>query len=160
MTGTTTTKHVSRTAFSVDITVTTPIDRPAAEVWAVLADTGRYREWNPFVTELVGKLVPGKRIAVTLQLPGRNAQHLKPRIVNVDAGRSFTWLGGFGMRGIFDARHHFEVRDQGPQACELIQYERLSGALVPMFRSTLTEPTPRAFAALNEACKDRVENDR
>ncbi len=157
---TTTTARVTKRAFSVDITATTAVDRPAAEVWAVLTETVRYSEWNPFVTELVGNLAPGEKIAVTLQLPGRKAHHLKPRIVEVDAGRSFTWLGGFGMRGVFDARHHFEIRDQGPRACELVQHERLSGVLVPMFRSTLTGPTPRAFVALNEACKARVEHER
>lgn len=155
----TTTTHVTTKAFSVEITATTPIDRPADEVWAVLADTSRYSEWNPFVTEFVGTLVPGQRIAVCLQLPDRKPQHLKPRIAQVEPGRSFTWLGGVGIRGLFDARHHFEVRDRGLHACELVQHERLSGVLVPMFRSTLTGPTPDAFAALNEACKARSEHD-
>lgn len=159
-TRTTTTTQVNKTTFSIDLTATTPVDRPASDVWAVLADAGRYREWNPFVTEFVGELVPGERVSVSLQLAGAKAHHLKPRIISVDAGRSFTWQGGMGIRGLFDARHHVEVRDRGPESCELIQHERLSGVLVPMFRSTLTGPTPQAFVALNEACKARVEHAR
>lgn len=59
-----------------------------------------------------------------------------------------------------EARHHFEIRDPGPQGCELIQHERLSGVLVPVFRFILTEPTLQAFVALTEACKARVEHAR
>lgn len=151
--------RVVKNAFSIELTVTTVIDRPATQVWAVLVDTDRWREWNPFVTEFVGKLVPGVRVAVTLQLPGRKAYQMRPRVVEVNENRSFAWLGSLGFRGVFDGRHHFEVRPVSLQTCELIQHERLGGALVPMFRSMITGPTASAFVALNEACKERVEVD-
>lgn len=151
--------RVVKKVFSIELTVTTVIDRPANQVWAVLVDTDRWRDWNPFVTEFVGKLVPDERVAVTLQLPGRKALQMRPRIVEVNEKRSFAWLGSLGFRGVFDGRHHFEVRPVSLQTCELIQRERLGGVLVPMFRSMITGPTTNAFVALNEACKERVELD-
>jgi hypothetical protein len=71
----------------------TDIDAPPERVWAVLADTARYPEWNPFVRSLDGPLIAGGRIAVGLQLPGRKLQAMRPTLVEVDAGRTFAWLG-------------------------------------------------------------------
>lgn len=146
-----TTTDVQSRAFSVHVTATTPIATSAEKVWAVLAGTDRYPEWNPFVRRLDGELRVGERIEVDLQLPGRKLQTMTPEIVEVSDGRAFQWLGGFGPTGIFDGRHRFEVRPVTAQSCELVHSERLSGILVPFFRSMLTGPTPAAFVAFNDA---------
>ncbi len=148
---------VTTSAFSVVITSTTPVQHPAADVWAALSDTASYPQWNPLVTSFVGPLTVGEKVAVVLQLPGRKPQPMAPTIVAVEPGRSFTWLGRIGFRGVFDGRHHFEVRPTSDTTCELVQHERLSGALVPFFKTMLTGPTPAGFEALNEALKQRVE---
>lgn len=155
MTSTTTT-DVRSTAFAVEITAVTGIDAPAERVWAVLADTAAYPEWNPFVRALRGPLVPGGRIEVDLQLPGRDLQTMRPALVAVDTGRSFTWVGHVGPRGVFDGRHCFTVEPLGPGRSRLVHHERLSGLLVPAFRGMLTGATPRAFTALNDALAARA----
>jgi hypothetical protein len=58
---------------------------------------------------------------------------------------------------ILDGRHDFTLHQSTPGSVTLIQHERLSGALVPLFRTMLTMQTPRAFAALNDALARRVE---
>lgn len=152
---TATTTDVRSTAFAVEITAVTPIDAPAGRVWEVLADTAAYPEWNPFVRALRGPLTEGARIEVELQLPGRKLQTLTPRIVAVEPGRSFTWLGHVGPTGVFDGRHSFTVEPDGDGA-RLVHAERLSGLLVPAFRGMLTGATPAAFTAMNEALRERV----
>ncbi|MHB1712947.1 MAG: SRPBCC family protein [Acidimicrobiales bacterium] len=152
-----TTPIVSTTALSVTIEAVTAIDAPAEKAWTVLADTGTYAQWNPFVRRLDGPLEAGHRIEVDLQLPDRKLQKMKPKVTGVETSRSFEWLGGFGPRGVFDGRHRFEIRPVGAQRCELVQSEKLSGLLVPLFKKMLTGPTPEAFVALNEAFKARVE---
>ena len=150
---------VDTTALSVRIEAVTEIDAPADRAWSVLSDTAAYGSWNPFVTRLEGPLVQGERIEVVLQLDGRKPQTMTPRLVRVDEGTSFEWLGQFGPRGVFDGRHRFELRPRDGGRCVLVQSEVLSGALVPFFRRMLTGPTPDAFVALNEAFKRRVEHD-
>lgn len=158
MSTTTTAPTVTTTAFSVNVTATTRIAAPAEAVWAVLADTDRYGSWNPFVRRFDGPLRPGERITVELHLEGRKPQTMRPEVVAVEAGRYFEWLGGFGVGGVFDGRHRFEVIAVDSGHCDLVQSERLSGLLVPFFKKMLTGPTPVAFVALNEALKARVEN--
>lgn len=149
-------EHTS-TAFAVDIQAQTPIAASAEAAWSVLADTASYPHWNPFVHRLEGELREGSRVATELHLEGRKPQHMRPTIVEVVDGRAFEWLGGFVVRGVFDGRHRFELRPTGPSSCELFHTERLSGLLVPLFRTMLTTTTPAAFVALNDAFKHRVE---
>jgi len=154
----TTRPRVERTAFTVTVEAVTPIDAPMEQAWQVLAATEAYGSWNPFVRRLEGRLVAGERIEVDLQLEGRKLQKMKPRLVAVEPGRFFEWLGRFGPPGVFDGRHRFELRPLGAGSCELVQSEVLSGALVPVFHKMLTGPTPDAFVALNETFKQRVEH--
>lgn len=144
--------------FRVEITATTEVSAPAEQTWAVLADTAAYPQWNPFVRRLDGPLTEGEAIEVDLQADQSAAgsvQTMRPRIVAVDPGRSFTWLGRVGLPGVLDGRHTFSVAptDGGSR---LVQHEVLSGVLTPFFRTLLTQRTPEAFVALNDALAHRA----
>jgi len=142
---------VHTTAFSVTVEAVTEIAASAETVWTVLSATDRYPSWNPFVTSFAGTLAAGERITVTLSLPRRKPQVMKPTLMSVTPGVGFEWLGRVGMPGILDGRHRFVVEPLGADRCRLVHHERLSGMLVPMFRSMLTVNTPEAFVALNQA---------
>lgn len=146
-----TTTHVTKRAFKIEITATTKIAAPAARTWQVLSDTDSYPQWNPFVRRLDGTLTKGQRIEVRLQQGDSKPHTVKPRVVEVEPGRSFAWLGHVGLPGMFGARHRFSVEPTSDGASQLIQHETLSGLLTPLFRRMLTQETPIAFAALNDA---------
>ena len=133
---------VESKAFAVTVEAVTPVDAPVEQAWQVLSDTAAYGSWNPFVRRLDGPLVSGEHIEVDLQLAGRKLQKMKPRVVKIEPGKSFEWLGQFGPRGVFDGRHRFELRPLGTGRCELVQ-SRFLGALVPFFKKMLTGPLPR-----------------
>ena len=146
---------VVRTAFAVEVTALTDLPVPPAEVWAVLADTARWGEWNPFVRSFDGVLREGEQITVRLQPGPDEPRTMRPRLVSVEDGHGFAWLGRVGLPGVLDGRHSFAVEPVGG-GTRFRHHERLSGVLVPAFRRLLTEQTPRAFVAMNEALADRV----
>jgi hypothetical protein len=150
--------QVERTAFAVTITATTPVAAPPERVWEVLTDTGSYPDWNPFVRRLEGELVEGARIEVDLQPNAKEPTTMKPRVVEVVPGHAFTWVGKVGVRGILDGRHTFSVEADPAVAGSsvLVQHERLSGLLTPLFTTMLTVETPEAFRAANDALAARV----
>lgn len=151
----TTSITVDRGRLSVTITATTVIPAPREQVWAVLTDLGSYPDWNPFVRSFTGTLTQGSRITVALQ-PGEDPPRtMRPTLIDVQPGRSFTWLGRVALPGVLDGRHTFTV-DPHADGCLLTQHERLSGLLVPAFTRLLTQDTPRAFVALNDALAARV----
>jgi hypothetical protein len=146
--------QVHNTIFAVT-TATPQIAASPGQVWEVLSDTAAYPEWNPFVRRLDGALDVGSRISVDLQ-PGQKKPHtMRPKVVEVQPGRTFTWLGHVGVPGLLDGRHTFTVEAIG-EGTRLTQHEVLSGALTPLFRSMLTRDTPRAFVASNDALAARV----
>ena len=38
---------------------------------------------------------------------------MRPTLVEVDASRTFAWLGHMGLPGVFDGRHRFRVEPLG-----------------------------------------------
>ena len=147
--------QVRTTAFTVTITATTEIDASPERVWQVLTDTAAYPQWNPFVRRLEGELEVGGAISVDLQPGEKKPQTLRPTIVELEPGRTFTWLGHVGVPGLLDGRHTFTVEAAGDGA-RLVQHEVLSGALTPLFRSMLTRDTPSAFQRSNDALAARA----
>lgn len=143
-------------AFKVEITATTKVAASAARTWQVLSDTASYPRWNPFVRRLDGTLTKGQRIEVHLQQGDSKPHTVKPRVVEVEPGRSFAWLGHVGFPGLFNARHRFSVEPTSDGGSRLVQHETLSGLLTPLFRRMLTHETPIAFAALNDALAIRA----
>lgn len=67
--------------FNRSLETTVDILAPAEVVWAVLADTAAWSEWNPTLTKCEGKLEPGQRLVVTAQPPGRGAWTFKPTVL-------------------------------------------------------------------------------
>jgi hypothetical protein len=158
-----TTIDVAVRIFRVEITATTEIAASTDRTWAVLADTAAYPQWNPFVRRLDGSLAVGETIEVDLQADQSHraggVQTMRPRIVALEPGRSFSWLGRVGLPGVLDGRHTFTVEPDGAGS-RLVQHEVLSGVLTPFFRTVLTRQTPEAFVALNDALAARAVADR
>ncbi|WP_173923080.1 SRPBCC domain-containing protein [Agromyces sp. Marseille-P2726] len=138
------------------ITTGIRIDAPADAVWATLTDTSLFREWNPFVTEIHGRLALGERLRVRIAPPGGAAMTFRPRITRFIPGRQLAWLGSFGVRGIFDGEHSFTIEPIGAHACRFTHAETFRGVLVPLMRGALAR-TESGFELMNAALRDRVE---
>jgi hypothetical protein len=132
------------------------IDAPPERVWAVLTDFERYPEWNDFVSSVHGELAEGNRLRVRLTPPGGRAITMRPRVTVVDPGVAFEWLGHFGVAGIFDGRHRFELRPTAGGTM-FVQRESFSGVLVRLLARMLDTSTAAGFLAMNEALKTRAE---
>ncbi|MGI5195690.1 SRPBCC family protein [Streptomyces sp. CA-288835] len=139
------------------ISSTVYIRATADQVWAVLTDFERFHEWNPFLVEAAGRAVPGARLTLRFQLPGSGRQMVfRPTVLESEPGRLLRWRGRFGVPGVFDGVHSFELspRDGGTH---VLQTERFSGLLVPLAGSVIT-PSEQGFRHLTDALKARVES--
>ena len=132
------------------------IDAAPATVWTILTDLAGYPDWNPFITSSTGTVAPGERLVNHLEPPGGKPLTFKPRVTEVDEGRTFEWLGRLGLPGVFDGRHRFELVPHG-DGTRLIQTELFTGLLVPMLGKSLVTGTVAGFRAMNFALKTRAE---
>ena len=133
------------------------IDAPAEIVWDVLMDLERYSEWNPFIIESSGRAAVGERLTNRLHAPGGKTRTFRPTVTEVQNEQAFEWLGRFGIPGLFDGRHRFELRTTGSGQTTFTHSERFTGVLVPLMRSSLDTETAASLTAMNEALKERAE---
>lgn len=129
------------------------IDASPEKVWNTLTDFNSYPAWNPFVQRLEGNVKEGNKIKI--QLPGMK---FKPTVLTFAKNKKFEWLGNFLFKGIFDGNHIFELMEKEHQTL-FIHRENFSGILVKMLLKKVGKETEEGFKKMNEALKQRVENN-
>lgn len=127
---------------------------PAAPetVWSVLTDAGGHSTWNPFIVEMDGAIVEGKRLAITLEPTPGDLRTFKPTILRVTPNEELRWLGRAGIPGIFDGEHYF-ILQPIPEGTRLIHGERFSGFALWFIDTHSFEDN---FLAMNVALAERV----
>jgi hypothetical protein len=132
------------------------IQASPATVWDVLTDLSSHAEWDPFMVEASGTVAEGERLRIRMEPPGGRAATFKPTVTVVEPSATFEWLGRVGMPGLFDGRHRFELHATAT-GTRLVQTEKFTGVLVPLFGGSLDTATLSGFEAMNTALKDRAE---
>ncbi len=132
------------------------IDATPERVWEVLTDLAAYPAWNPFIVRAEGVVGPGRRLTLRMQPVGGRAMTLRPRLVEVAAGRELRWRGRLVLPGLMDAEHSFVLQPRG-SGTRLVQSETFRGVLVPFVAASLDRSTLPAFEAMNEALRKRAE---
>lgn len=132
------------------------IDAPPERVWDVFTDFASYPSWNPFIRSLEGELAPGAKLRVTLRI-GRRLIRFRPEVTVVRPGREIRWLARQPVRGIFDVERAFEFEPLGPAGTRFGQWEVGRGLSAPVLMAIAGPKIARAYAALNQALKTRVE---
>lgn len=136
------------------VSATVQIEAPPMAVWAILADLGRYQDWNPLFREASGEVGIGKRIRLRSVHPASGrTMTIRPKIVAAEPGAELRWVSS--LPGIISGEHNFALSpaDGGTQ---LVQSESYRGLLVPFSGKTFAA-AQASFRALNEALKKRVE---
>lgn len=133
------------------------INASPEKVWQVLTDFNKYPEWNPFIKSLEGEMILGSKFKVKIQPPNGNAMEFKPTLLVYSKNKEFKWLGHFGIKGIFDGEHRFQLIVNGNGSTTFIQSERFSGILIPFLKKMLEIDTKKGFELMNEELKKRAE---
>ncbi len=131
------------------------IEAAADEVWDVLVDFAKYREWNP-VMEIEGRPVSDARLTVSFARPSGRRFVMKPRVLVAERGSELRWLGRMFAPNLFDGEHRFEIRETAPGHVTFVQGERFRGLLVPFLRKLIEIDTVANFRRSNEALAARV----
>lgn len=134
------------------------IDASPDRVWDILTDVDQYESWNPFVVSSEGRVAVGERLVNRFQPPGARAQTFKPTVTVVEPPATFEWLGRFGLPGLFDGRHRFDLEPTADGGTRLLHREFFSGLLVRLLRSSLDTKTKQGFELMNQAIKARAES--
>jgi uncharacterized protein YndB with AHSA1/START domain len=130
------------------------IDRPAADVWAVLADYGNDPRWRHGVTtmapEPAGTVQVGTTTDEVMRVAGQTRRNLG-EVLAVDPGRSFRWRTTQGA----DAEGSRSVEPLGPDRCRArleltVRPHGIDVLLAPLLGPILRRTTRGDLARLQE----------
>lgn len=139
---------------------TISINATPQRVYQILTDLNTYEAWNPFIIKSEGKVAVGNRIKNTMRLKGRKPQTFKPKVLKAESGRHFRWKGSLPIPGLFTGEHYFILEKAGEGKTKLIHGEVFGGLLHNLIMNKIGEATLQGYRAMNEALKQRAENQQ
>jgi hypothetical protein len=104
------------------------IAAPADVVWKALTDLPSYPQWNGTITRAAGRVEPGERLQLWLEL-GTEARAFDPRVVDVEPGRLLLLEKVAATPRLLRATHAFRLQPLVAGRTRLTQAWELSGAL-------------------------------
>jgi len=128
-------------------------------VWKVFTDFSSFPSWNPFIRQMKGELVPGRKLQITLRL-GRSMLRFRPRVTVVKPTREIRWLARQRIHRLFDVERAFEFEPEGASGTRFVQFEVGRGLLAPIIMPIMHRRIAKGYAALNQALKARAEGLR
>ena len=141
----------------VDLRTEIEIDAPAAAVWAVLVDTARYHEWNPFITSLEGDLAVGQELSIVVSPPDGSDMRFRPHVLKVEPEAELRWRGALFWPALFSGEHFFVLRELPNGRTRFQHGEDFRGFLLRFLGAQLKR-TAHGFVLMNQALKRRVES--
>jgi len=137
------------------------IDAPPSRVWEVLVDFPAWKEWNPFIPSITGKLELGGSLRLTVSPPGLKSMKFKSKVFTLRSCEEIVWGGGF-LLFVYRGDHAISLSQLPSGGTRFRQIERWRGPLVllmgRMFKR-MFEPTKQGYHQMNTALKRRVEAD-
>ena len=133
------------------------IRAPIETVWRVLTDLRAYRDWNPHLRQVRGRLREGASITLRSQPPGARPIVLRARIVRWQPPNELRLRAVFIARRLFSGEHGFRLEELDAGRVRFVQDETFSGLLVPLYSRFRLAATRRGFQQTNEALRARAE---
>jgi hypothetical protein len=131
---------------------TTTIGAPAEKVWAVLTDTAKWPQWDPFCDKIEGELALGNKIKAFSKLsPGRA---FPVKVIELVPNEKMTWSAKMPL-GLFKGERTYVLRETDGGTVFTMR-EVFSGPMLALMRKAIPNMT-EAFDAFAKGLKGRAE---
>jgi hypothetical protein len=127
------------------------------KVWQLLMDFNNYPSWNPFINSISGRAITGEKISCKLRMENGKTMTFTPKVLAVEVGKKFEWLGHLLLPGLFDGNHYFYIEKINDAQVKFIHGERFKGILAGMVMKSIGEDTKKGFIKMNIALKEQAE---
>ncbi len=128
------------------------INKSPEKVWEVLTDTDRYKEWNPVMELLEGKIKEGKQVKYRFTQDENNVSEIPSKVKKIIPNKLLNQGGGLPFVITFDHKYILEQKGEGTQ---LTIHEDYKGIYVNFWNP---KPVELAYQKLNESIKKRAES--
>lgn len=122
------------------------------KVWQVLTDTDKYKEWNPVMELLEGKIEEGNQVKYRFTQDDKNVSDIPSKVRKIIPNKLLNQGGGLPFVITFD--HKYILEPKGGET-QLTIHEDYKGIYVNFWNP---KPVELAYKRLNEAIKERAES--
>ena len=136
------------------------IDSSAEKVWQVLTDFGHYRDWNPFIRDITGKLNEGSRLEIQISTSTKKTRKYRPVLTKIEPNHEMRWLGKAFLPGLLDGERILTLQRLENNQVRLIHREIFRGIAVSLAGSHLDHEIRRKFEEMNSALKKKIEHEK
>jgi len=119
-------------------------------------DTGRYHEWNPFITSIEGALTVGQQISIVVSPPDGSDMRFQPRVLKCEPEVELRWRGALLWPALFSGEHFF-VLEELPSGNTRVKHGEDFRGLLLRFLGAQLKRTAHGFVLMNQALKRRAE---
>ena len=132
------------------------IAAPAHEVWNLVGELDGWKDWNPLYTSVEGSLGFGAPLTLTLVLPGRKPQVIKPIVDSWTPDELIHWRLKM-LGGLVTTLRYIEIEKLTDEGCIFSNGEIFDGYLGRRLPRSVRRNVRAGFVAMGEAVKARVE---
>lgn len=133
------------------------IQAPASLVWAILADFGTYRRWNPLIRGVLGRPTAGAQIEIRLTSPVGDDLSVRSTVVRSREPRELRWLERWTVPGMFSSERRFRIESLPEGGVRFHHSEQVRGIMVPLLTQRRRLRGRSGLDAMNTALKQRAE---
>ena len=127
------------------------------KVWEVLMDLPNWKNWNPIVNHIDGKLEVGQELSITMSdKKGNDSKSYKSTITALEEGKRFSFIGVMMSKFLFSAERIIELKAKDG-GTHFTQVEIYNGLMVPLFWKKLSDDALPMLNSMNETLKKTVE---
>jgi len=125
-------------------------------VWKILTDGARYRQWNPEIVGVDGRIGLGERITAHVRLGSGAIRTVTQRVTSFDERKRMEWEGGLPL-GLFVGRRSFTLTPV-TDGVEFKLQLKMSGPFLSLILKSVGDRQPEidSFVA---ALKNRAEKN-
>ncbi|MDP3859490.1 MAG: SRPBCC domain-containing protein [Stagnimonas sp.] len=134
---------------------TLEIQAPAALVWEVITDLGKYPQWNPFLVECRTSFKPGDPIDLQVKLVGK-PQPQREWVLEYVEGKRFAYRMK-PVPGTLSSFRSHDVEALGPERTRYRSYFHLQGWLHHVVVALLGSRLQTGFAGMTAGIQQRAE---
>lgn len=137
-----------------EYTTTSIIDASPDVVWVILTHGALYREWNPEIVGIDGRIALGARVTAHVRLGDGAIRKVPQRVTVLEAPARMQWTGGLPL-GLFVGRRTFTLTPRAG-GVEFRLHLHMSGPLSSLILKSVGDRQPE-IDSFSAALKRRAE---
>jgi hypothetical protein len=135
------------------------INASAEKVWQVLTDFAHFRDWNPFIREIIGTVSEGSKLEISITTSSRKNRTYKPTLTKIEPNRELRWYGKGLLPGLLNGERIFTIEQLDQNHVRLLHREVFTGLGAFLAGDRMVHDIRQSFEEMNNAMKKKIEHD-